>query len=65
LHYFIGYKTKNIKIRYATTIEKNINEKKKFVFSLLENENIWITPSLPLIEFIFKFHKKHIKEKFK
>jgi hypothetical protein len=36
---FIGYKTKNIKKRFATSIEKNINGK-KFVFSLLENENI-------------------------
>ena len=55
----IGYKTKKIKKRFATSIEKNINGKKKFVFSLLENEiefieneNIWVTPSLPLIVFI-------------
>jgi hypothetical protein len=33
---FIGYRTKNIKRRFATSIEKNINGKKKFVFSLLE-----------------------------
>ena len=39
-------------------------EKRNF-FSLLENEiefienkDVWVTPSLPLIEFIFKFHKK-------
>ena len=56
---FIGYKTKNIKKRFATSIEKNINGKKKFVFSLLENEiefienkDTWVTPSLPLIVFI-------------
>jgi len=56
---FIGYKTKNIKRRFATSIEKNINGKKKFVFSLLENEiefienkDIWVTPSLPLIVFL-------------
>jgi preflagellin peptidase FlaK len=55
----IGYKTKNIKKRFATSIEKNINGKKKFVFSLLENEiefiedkDIWVTPSLPLIVFL-------------
>jgi len=28
----IGYKTKKIKKRFATSIEKNINGKKKFVF---------------------------------
>ena len=56
---FIGYKTKNIKKRFAISIEKNINGKKKFVFSLLENEiefienkDTWVTPSLPLIVFI-------------
>jgi hypothetical protein len=59
-HLFIGYKTKNIKKRFATSIEKNINGKKKFVFSLLENEiefiedkDTWVTPSFPLIVFIF------------
>ncbi|MEM2264984.1 MAG: A24 family peptidase C-terminal domain-containing protein [Nitrososphaerota archaeon] len=56
---FIGYKTKNIKKRFATSIEKKINNKKKFVFSLLENEiefvsdkDIWVTPSISLIVFI-------------
>jgi hypothetical protein len=56
----IGYKTNNIKKRFATLIEKNINGKKKFVFSLLENEiefiedkDIWVSPCLPLIVFIF------------
>ncbi|MEM2928391.1 MAG: hypothetical protein QXP60_05455 [Nitrososphaerota archaeon] len=29
---FIGYRTKKIKKRYATSIEKKINNKKKFVF---------------------------------
>jgi hypothetical protein len=55
----IGYKTKKNKKRFATSIEKNINGKKKFVFSLLENEiefiedkNIWVIPSIPLIVFI-------------
>ena len=49
----IGYRTKNIKKRFATSIEKNINGKKKFAFSLLENgiefienKNIWVTLSL-------------------
>ncbi|MEM3130934.1 MAG: A24 family peptidase C-terminal domain-containing protein, partial [Nitrososphaerota archaeon] len=48
-----------IKKRFATSIEKKINNKKKFVFSLLENEiefvsdkDIWVTPSLPLIVFL-------------
>ena len=49
---FIGYKTKNIKKRFATSIEKNINGKKKFVFSLLENEGEGVSPCLPLIVFI-------------
>jgi len=64
---FIGYKTKNIKKRFATLIEKNINGKKKFVFSLLENEiefiedkDIWVTSSLPLIVFIlWRYFKKY------
>jgi prepilin signal peptidase PulO-like enzyme (type II secretory pathway) len=50
---FIGYKTKKIKRRFATSIEKNINNEKEISFSLLENENTWVTPSIPLIIFIF------------
>ena len=52
-------KLRILKKRFATSIEKNINGKKKFVFSLLENEiefienkDIWVTPSIPLIVFI-------------
>ncbi|MFH7859633.1 MAG: hypothetical protein QXR03_01370 [Candidatus Aenigmatarchaeota archaeon] len=52
-------KLRILKKRFATSIEKKINNKKKFVFSLLENEiefvsdkDIWVTPSLPLIVFL-------------
>ncbi|MEM2210144.1 MAG: hypothetical protein QXF09_06835 [Nitrososphaerota archaeon] len=48
--------------KYATSIEKKINNKKKFVFSLLENEiefiedkDIWVTPSIPLIVLLFGY----------
>jgi len=59
LHYSLDIKQRKIKKRFATSIEKNINGKKKFVFSLLENEikfiedkDIWVTPSIPLIVFL-------------
>ena len=38
LHYSLDIKQRKIKKRFATSIEKNINGKKKFIFSLLENE---------------------------
>jgi len=53
LHYSLDIKLRILKKRFATSIEKNINGKKKFVFSLLKNEiefienkDIWVTPSL-------------------
>jgi hypothetical protein len=55
----LDIKQRKLKKRFAISIEKNINGKKKFVFSLLENEiefienkNVWVTPSLPLIVFL-------------